>query len=161
VESGGSSVLGNVGLNALGSFADRLGLGDALSPAIPWRGTGVPPHDRGKVLTQTALTLAGGVESCLDIEHLRIGEDLFGSVPSDTTVARPFHKIDAKTRPHITTALADVRAKGWRKSSVSTGTARVVLDTLAALLCPGNAGANTVPDHVTVLEAAVCRLCPR
>ena len=34
----------------LGTFADRLGLGDALSSAIPWDGNGIPVHDRGKVL---------------------------------------------------------------------------------------------------------------
>ncbi len=127
MEPGGTGVVAHVGLHALGSFADRLGLGDALSSAIPWRGAGVPLHDRGKVLTQMALTLAGGGESCLDIEHLRIGEDLFGSVPSDTTVARTFHEIDAKTRAQITTALADVRAEVWRRSSATTGTALVIL----------------------------------
>ena len=37
--------------------------------------------------------LAGGGESCADIEHLRLQEDLFGSVPSDTTVFRTFHEI--------------------------------------------------------------------
>jgi hypothetical protein len=98
VEPGGAGVVAHVGLHALGSFADRLGLGDALSVAIPWRGNGVPIHDRGKVLVQAALMLAGGGESCLDIEHLRIGDDLFGSVPSDTTVARTFHEIGPETR---------------------------------------------------------------
>ena len=40
-----------------------------------------------------ALMLAGGGESCADIEHLRLQGDLFGSVPSDTTVFRTFHEI--------------------------------------------------------------------
>ena len=57
VEPGGTGVVAHVGLNALGSFADRLGLGDALSASIPWRGAGVPLHDRGMVLA-----LAGGGE---------------------------------------------------------------------------------------------------
>jgi hypothetical protein len=173
-----------------------LGLGEALSAAIPWRGNGIPFHDRGKVLTQMALTLAGGGESCLDIEHLRIGADLFGSVPSDTTVARTFHEIDSTTRVEITKTLSDVRAEVWRRSSATTGTAPVILDidaslveihsenkeqtaptykggfgfhpmfcfadqtgeTLAGLLRPGNAGANTVADHVTVLDAALVQL---
>jgi len=196
VEPGGTGVVAHVGLHSMGSFADRLGLGDALSSAIPWRGNGVPLHDRGKVLTQMALTLAGGGESCLDIEHLRIGADLFGSVPSDTTVARTFHEIDAKTRAQITTALGDVRAEVWRRSAATTGNSPVVLDidaslveihsegkeqtaatfkggfgfhpmfcfadqtgeTLSALLRPGNAGANTVADHITVLDAAIAQL---
>ena len=196
VEPGGTGVVAHVGLHALGSFADRLGLGDALSSRIPWSGSGVPIHDRGKVLVQMALTLAGGGESCLDIEHLRIGTDLFGSVPSDTTVARTFHEIDASTRSGITDALAEMRAQVWSRSSATTGTDAVLLDidaslveihsenkeqtaptfkggfgfhplfcfadatgeTLAALLRPGNAGSNTVADHVTVLDAAVAQL---
>ena len=54
VETGGTGVVAHVGLHAVGSFADRLGLGDALSGAVVWRGPGVPVHDRGKVLTQAA-----------------------------------------------------------------------------------------------------------
>jgi hypothetical protein len=196
VEPGGAGVVAHVGLHALGSFADRLGLGGALSSRIPWSGNGVPIHDRGKVLVQMALTLAGGGESCLDIEHLRIGTDLFGSVPSDTTVARTFHEIDASTRAAITEAMAEMRAEVWSRSSATTGTDAVLLDidaslvdihsegkeqtaptfkggfgfhplfcfadqtgeTVAALLRPGNAGSNTVADHVTVLDAAVAQL---
>ena len=68
---GGTGVASHVGLHALGYFADRLGLGDALSSAIPQRPTLL--HDRGKVLVEAALVLAGGGESCADIEHLRVG----------------------------------------------------------------------------------------
>ena len=120
---------------------------------------------------------------------------LFGSVPSDTTVARTFHEIDATTREGVAAALAYVRAEVWRRSA-TTGTGPVVLDidaslveihsegkeqtaptykggfgfhpmlcfadqtgeTLAAVLRPGNAGANTVTDHVIVLDAAVAQL---
>ena len=196
VEPGGTGVVAHVGLHALGSFADRLGLGDALSSAIPWGGNGIPTHDRGKVLVQTSLVLAGGGETCLDIEHLRVGDDLFGSVPSDTTVARTFHEIASSTRSGITAAISEVRAEVWRRSSATTGSAPVLLDidaslveihsenkeqseptfkggfgfhpifcfadatgeTLAALLRPGNAGSNTVADHVTVLDVAVGQL---
>lgn len=98
VEPGGSGVVAHVGLHALGSFADRLGLVDVLSEAIAWKGSGVPLRDRGKVLSQMALVLAGGGESCLDIEHLRAGAELFGAVPSDATVARTLHEIDMETR---------------------------------------------------------------
>ena len=195
-ESGGKGVVAHVGLHALGAFADRLGLGVALSSAISCGGNGIPVHDRGKVLTQMALVLAGGGESCLDIEHLRIGGALFGSVPSDTTVARTFHEIDPGTRDGIAEAVAKVRTEVWRRSSATNGTDRVLLDidasrvevhsenkeqaepthkggfgfhpmfcfadqtgeTLAGLLRPGNAGANTVADHVTVLDAALAQL---
>jgi len=59
VEPGGTGVAAHVGLHALGAFADRLGLGDALSSCLPWEGPGIPVHDRGKVLVQTALVLSG------------------------------------------------------------------------------------------------------
>jgi hypothetical protein len=90
VEPGGDQVVSHVGLHALGSFADQLGLGDALSARIPPRSAHLPLHDRGKVLVQTMLMLAGGGESCADIEHLRIEPTLFGAVPSDSTLHRTF-----------------------------------------------------------------------
>jgi len=196
VESGGTGVVAHVGLHALGCFADRLGLGDALSARIPWAGGGVPLHDRGKVLVQSALMLAGGGECCLDIEHLRIGGDLFGSVPSDTTVFRTFHEISPDTRVGIAEAVAKVRAQVWSRSAATTGSDPVILDidaslvdihsenkkqtaptfkggfgfhpmfcfadatgeTLSALLRPGNAGSNTVADHITVLDGAIGQL---
>ena len=42
VESGGTQVVAHVGLHALGSFADRLGVGERLSSAVGWSGPGVP-----------------------------------------------------------------------------------------------------------------------
>ena len=191
--------MAHVGLHALGAFADRLGLGDALSARIPPIGERLPLHDRGKVLVHTSLMLAGGGESCADIEHLRLQEDLFGWVPSDTTVFRTFHEITPETRSGIACALAEVRQEVWRRSSATTGNDPVLLDidaslvdihsehkvaaaptfkgtygfhpmfcfadatgeTLAGLLRPGNAGSNTVADHVVVLDAAVAQLPPK
>jgi len=188
-------VVAHVGLHALGSFADRLGLGDSLSARIPAPGERLLLHDRGKVLVQTALMLAGGGESCADIEHLRLQEDLFASVPSDTTVFRTFHEITPSTRQGIAVAMAEVRHEVWRRSAAA-GTAPVLLDidaslvevhsehkleaaptfkggygfhpmfcfadatgeVLSGLLRPGNAGANTVADHVSVLDDALAQL---
>jgi hypothetical protein len=115
VESGGSGVAAHVGLHALGALADQLGLGAALSSRIAPRGERAPLHDRGKVLTHLALVLAGGGESCADIEHLRAQEELFGSVPSDSTVFRTLHEFDAQQRSELRSALAEVRAKVWEK----------------------------------------------
>ena len=196
VEPGGTGVVAHVGLHALGCFADRLGLGDSLSARIPPTGERLPVHDRGKVLVHAALMLAGGGESCADIEHLRLQPDLFGSVPSDSTVFRTFHQLDEKTRAGIAVAMADMRAKVWSRSSATTGGGPVVLDldaslvevhtdtkenagptrnggfgfhpmfcfadatgeVLAGLLRPGNAGANTVTDHLIVLDQAIAQL---
>jgi hypothetical protein len=134
VESGGSGVVAHVGLHTLGAFADRLGLGDALSACLPWGGSGMAIHDRGKVLVQLALVLAGGGESCLDIKYLRSGDQLFGAVPSDTTVSRAIHEITPQRRDALIGALAEVRAQIWSRSSATTGKAPVILDIDASLV---------------------------
>jgi Transposase DDE domain group 1 len=140
--------------------------------------------------------LAGGGESCSDIEHLRLQSDLFPSVPSDSTVFRAFHQFNAATREGIAEAMAGMRANVWSRSSQTTGKGPVILDIdaslidihtdtkenaaptrkggfgfhpmlcfadatgelLAGTLRPGNAGANTAADHVTVLDQAIAQL---
>jgi hypothetical protein len=128
VEGGGEQVVAHVGLHALGALADRLALGDSLSVRMPVTGERLPLHDRGKVLCQAMLMLAGGGEACADIEHLRAQPDLFGSVPSDSTLYRTFRHVDAATLDGLWEAMAEVRARVWRRSSATTGTATVVLD---------------------------------
>jgi hypothetical protein len=196
VEGGGQPVVAHVGLHALGAFADRLRLGDSLSERVAPGGERAPVHDRGKVLVQTMLMLAGGGEACADIEHLRAQPDLFGSVASDSTLYRTFRQLDADTLAGLWDAVAAVRVAVWRRSSATTGTATVVMDidsslhqvhsenkdgaaptykggfgfhpiycfadatgeALGVLLRPGNAGANTIGDHVTVLDRAIGQL---
>ena len=196
VERGGDQVVAHVGLHVLGAFADRLRLGDSLSDRVAPGGERAPVHDRGKVLVQTMLMLAGGGEACTDIEHLRSQPNLFGAVPSDSTLYRTFRQLDADTMVGLWAAMAEVRAKVWRRSSATIGRAEVVLDidsslheihsenkqqaaahfkggygfhpiycfadatgeTLGVQLRPGNAGANTIADHVTVLDQAIAQL---
>jgi len=128
VEGSGKGVVAHVGLHALGAFADRLGLGDSLSSRIPIPGERPPVHDRGKVLVQAMLMLTGGGEACADIERLRSQSALFGSVASDSTLYRTFRSIDADTLAKLCEAVAEVRAKVWRRAAATTGTAAVVLD---------------------------------
>ena len=78
IEAGDRQVVAHVGLHALGAFADRLGLGRRLSRQIGWAGERGPVHHRATVLVQSMLMLAGGGESCADIEHLRSQQRLFG-----------------------------------------------------------------------------------
>ena len=198
VASGGDQVVGHVGLHALGDFADRLGLGDRLSASIPISGERSPLHDRGKVLVHSALMLAGGGESCADIEHLRAQTDLFGHVASDSTVYRTFHEIAPETRAAIARGFAEVRWKVWRRTAATKGCGPIFLDidaslievhsenkeltgpnykggfgfhpllcfadctgeALSGVLRPGNAGSNTVSDHVSVLDDAIAQLPP-
>jgi Transposase DDE domain group 1 len=196
IEAGGEGVVAHVGLHALGAFADRLGLGAMLSARIPPAGERLPLHDRGKVLVQAMLMLAGGGESCADIEALRAQGRLFGAVASDSTTYRTFRQIDPAVLAGVWEAMARVRAQVWRRSSVTNTTDPVILDidatlvevhsenkegtaptykrgfgfhpmlcfadatgeALAARLRPGNAGANTVTDHLGVLDDAVAQL---
>ena len=134
IEAAGEGVVAHVGLHALGAFADRLGLGDALSARIPPAGERLPLHDRGKVLTQAMLMLAGGGEACADIEALRAQERLFGAVPSDSTLYRTFRQITPATLAGLWDAMAEVRAGVWRRSSATNTTDPVVLDIDATLV---------------------------
>jgi len=196
VESGGDQVVAHVGLHALGDFADRLGLGEHLSAHIPISSERAPLHDRGKVLVHCALMLAGGGESCADIEYLRAQADLFGHVASDSTVFRTFHQIIPEVRSGIAQGFAEVRHEVWRRSAATKGKGPIYLDidaslieihsenkeetgpnykggfgfhpllcfadctgeALSGLLRPGNAGANTVSDHIVVLDDAIAQL---
>ncbi len=132
VEDGGEQVVAHVGLHALGSLADRLGLGAALSARVPQPRFRF--HDRGKVLTQAMLMLAGGGEACSDIERLRAQPTLFGAVPSDSTLYRTIRSIDAVALDGVWEAMADTRAGVWRRSAATTGTAPVILDLDASLV---------------------------
>ena len=133
VEGGGKGVVAHVGLHALGAFGDRLGLGDCLSAAIPIAGERRPLHDRGKVLSQAMLMLAGGGEACADIEHLRSQPALFGSVASDSTLYRTFRSITPEILTGMGGAVATARAKVWRRAAATAGNATVVLDIDASL----------------------------
>jgi Transposase DDE domain group 1 len=134
VVSGGDQVAAHVGLHAIGCFADRLGLGASLSEVIPVRGERLPAHDRGTVLVHAALMLAGGGESCLDIEHLRAQGDLFGAVASDSTLWRAFHELDATTLEALHDALRPVRAEVWRRAGATKGKDPVILDLDASVV---------------------------
>jgi hypothetical protein len=132
VEGGGEQVVAHVGLHALGSLADRLQLGDALSVRIPQ--TRFRLHDRGKVLVQAMLMLAGGGEACSDIERLRAQPSLFGVVASDSTLYRTIRSIDAAALDGVWEAMAETRTQVWRRCSATTGIVPVILDLDASLV---------------------------
>ena len=64
--------------------------------------------------------IAGGGETCADVEYLRAEAALFGKLPSDSTVWRTFHEITPGTHDDLKSATAEVRAKVWGRSSVTT-----------------------------------------
>ncbi|HSH58037.1 MAG TPA: transposase [Acidimicrobiales bacterium] len=161
-----------------GSVCRPLGLGDSLSARIPLTGKRPPLHQRGKVLTQAML--AGGGEACSDIEHLRAQEELFGSVPSDSTLYRTFRQLDAHTLAGLWEAMTQVPAHVWCRSLHQIHSenkeeaaanykggfgyhpiycfADATGEALAVRLRPSNAGANNIADHLGVLDAAIAQL---
>lgn len=134
VEAGGTQVVAHAGLHALGAFADRLEFGAGLSARIPWAGERAPVHDRGTVLVQAMLMLAGGGEACSDIEQFRSQERLFGPVCSDSTLYRTLTTLKPATLTELRAAVGETRAKVWSRAAVTTGTDPIVLDIDASLV---------------------------
>ena len=133
VETGGEGVAAHVGLHCLGRFADRLGLADLLSARIPVMTERLPVHDRGKVVVQAMLMMAGGGEACSDIERLRAQPALFGAVPSDSTLYRTFFQLNPTTVTGLWEAMTQARTQVWSRAAATTGPAAVVLDIDASL----------------------------
>jgi hypothetical protein len=133
VETGREGVVAHVGLHALGRFADRLGLTDLLSARIPIMSERLPVHDRGKVVVQAMLMMAGGGEACSDIEKLRAQPALFGEVPSDSTLYRTFFQLDPTKVIGLWEAMAQARSRVWTRAAATTGTAPIVVDIDASL----------------------------
>ncbi len=103
-----------------------LGLADCalVTPFVQVRDA-APLHDRGKVLVQVALMLAGGGESCADIEHLRCeAAPLRLIVPSDSTVHRAFHELAPELLRSRCRRRQSPRcdASVWERSAVTKGT---------------------------------------
>jgi hypothetical protein len=134
VGPGGTGVVAHVGLHAICRFADRIGLTAAFSAAVPWRGERAPLHDRGTLLVHQMAVLAGGGESCADIEHLRAEPTLFGAVASDSTVWRAFHEITPATRDTLVDALGATRRSVWSRLAHGGGDDPVILDVDASLV---------------------------
>ena len=110
---GGDRVVWGAGLFALGRFADRVGLTEALSAAVPARGERAPVHDRGAVLAHALLVLAGGGEACTDIEYLRAQRELFGEVASGSTLYRTLTGLGPGGPEALMSAAAAVRSGLW------------------------------------------------
>jgi hypothetical protein len=93
-------------------LADNTGLTGVLSKALRRRGF-VPVHDRGRVLTDTAVCIADGGRALSDLAALRDQAELFGPVASDPTLWRALEEIDADQRERIATARAKTRRRVW------------------------------------------------
>jgi hypothetical protein len=72
-----------------------------------------PVHDRGRVLTDVACSIAAGGVDLYDIEALRAQSTVFGPVASDTTVLRALGQISDAGLYRIDAARAAARAHLW------------------------------------------------
>ena len=108
----GTGVVAHAGNVATRLLADRVGLTDALSEAVARRGF-TPTHDRGRVLVDVAVLIAGGGEAIADIDVLRHQGEVLGSVASAPTVWRTLDEVTPTVTKRIEKARARVRAHVW------------------------------------------------
>jgi len=92
--------------------ADRTGLTTALSRVLRRDGF-TPGHDRGRVLSDTAVMMADGGNTVRGIDVLGHQRDLFGEVASPATVSRALAEVDPATLDRMDAARAQVRARVW------------------------------------------------
>ena len=193
-------VVAHAGNVATRLLADQVGLTGALSGAMARRGF-TPTRDRGRVLVDVAVLIAGGGEAIADIDVLHHQSEVLGSVASPPTVWRALDEVTVAVAKRIDNARAKVRAHVWSQLPGGLPASRVadtdlgdtvVLDvdatlvtthsekagsastfkkgfgyhplgvwcdntqeSMALMLRPGNAGSNTVADHIAVLTAAI------
>jgi hypothetical protein len=112
VEVGGHGVVSHAGSAATRLLADRAGLTGGLSGALARRGLR-PLHDRGRVLTDLAVAIAGGATTIGEIDTLRHQGELFGAVASDTTAWRTLAGCDGVILARISKARAKARRHVW------------------------------------------------
>jgi Transposase DDE domain group 1 len=112
VTADGTGVVGMVGVVGLRMLADRTGLTAGLSKVLAKPGFH-PIHDRGRVLTDVACSIAAGGVDLSDIEALRAQGEVFGPVASDTTALRALSEIGDVDLYRIDQRRAAARAHLW------------------------------------------------
>ncbi len=112
VEVGGHGIVSHTGSAALRMLADSSGLTAGLSKSLHRHGF-IPVHDRGRVLSDTAVMIADGGRVLSDLATLRDQGELYGSVTSDPTLWRALDEIDEGQRARIATARARTRRHVW------------------------------------------------
>ena len=94
VTGDGTGVTSQAGTHLLGRIATTLGIASGFSEVMSGTTSRATAHDRGRVLTQLAMTIAGGGRCLSDLRTLRDQPVLFGTVASDPTGWRTVHQVD-------------------------------------------------------------------
>jgi len=113
VSADGRGVVGHAGSRLLSDLADQLGLTDGLSVAMAPTKQRRRGHDRGHVLTDLAVMIAGGGTAISDLAVLRDQPNLFGEVASTPTAWRTLEAIDTAALERIAVARAIARRRVW------------------------------------------------
>jgi hypothetical protein len=114
VSADADDVVSMVGVVGLRMLADRTGLTAGLSKVLAKPGFS-PVHDRGRVLTDVACSIAAGGVDLSDIEALRAQSEVFGPVASDTTALRALGEIGDVDLYRIDARRAAAREHLWRQ----------------------------------------------
>lgn len=126
----GAGVTNQSGAQLLGDIAMRLGIADGLSRVMRGAVTRASGHDRGRVLTQVAMTLATGGRCLADLRVLRNQPSLFGAVASDPTAWRAVHQVD----DDALAAMVAVRQDAIRRLLTHADLDEILLDVDATLV---------------------------
>jgi hypothetical protein len=131
VTGGDRQTVSHAGTHLLGELADRVGLTSGYSAAIPWAGERAFGQDRGRLLGQVAVMLAGGGRCVRDMAALRDQPAVFGDVASGPTIWRTFDKVDDIVLDALRVARAIARAKAWAAGATPD---EIVFDVDASLV---------------------------
>jgi hypothetical protein len=150
----GENLLSHGGTALLTELADRSGLTKAMSLSMAECGISWHTHDRGVVLTHSAVAMADGAGCLADLAALREHDELFGPVASIVTAWRAVKAAAASGLRAIPPAVAAARAKVWAASPPGVG-CETTNEPLAAMLRPRNAGSNDADHHLELLDQAI------
>lgn len=119
VSGDGTGVTGQAGTHLLGRLATRLGMPQRLSAAMAGTTVRSSAHDRGRVLTQLAMTIAAGGRCVSDLATLRDQPVLFGRVASDATAWRTVaHDVDEERRAALVAARQATTQAALRRAGI-------------------------------------------
>ena len=113
VSADARGVVGHAGGRLLSDLADQLGLTGGLSTAMAPTKQRRRGHDRGQVLTDLAVMIAGGGTTISDLAVLRDQPNLFGEVASTPTAWRTLEAIDTAALERIAVARSAARRLVW------------------------------------------------
>src|SRR2546430_6171495 len=94
VTADGKGLATHAGSRLLAEMADRSGLTDALSEALAPMCKRRRRHDPGKVISDLAVTIAGGGDALANLLGLRLQGDVFGALASGPTAFRGDDALD-------------------------------------------------------------------